>query len=96
MSQERGRSQGGSGSQGRQGGMGGLGGLDPQMIQEYLSDISFPTSKDSLIRSARQHGAPDMVISFLQNLPDKQYQNSSEVTREAGQSGMGGQTGRGM
>lgn len=75
---------------------GRMGRVDPQMIEEYLSDMSFPTSKDSLIRTARQHGSPDPVISFLQDLPEKQYQSVSEVTREAAQRSMSRQSSRGM
>ncbi|MGI6208341.1 MAG: DUF2795 domain-containing protein [Anaerolineae bacterium] len=92
MSEERGKMQEG---------MSRMGGLNPDMIKDYLSDVSFPVSKDSLIQTARQHGAPDMVISFLQRLPDKQYKSQDEVTQEVqggmGTQGFGGsQSGRGM
>lgn len=86
MSRERGQgrsggqqeSKRGSKRQGRQ-----TGGVNPVMIQSYLEGVDYPTSKDSLVRTAREQGAPDNVISFLQELPDREYDSPVDVSRQA-------------
>ncbi|MGI6208343.1 MAG: DUF2795 domain-containing protein [Anaerolineae bacterium] len=86
MSSERGRSQRG-GQRSEQGGgqrSGQGGGINPVMIQSYLEGVDYPTSKDTLVRTARDQGAPDNIISFLEELPDREYESPVDVSRHAG------------
>lgn len=65
---------------------GGRGGpqVIPVRIQEYLSGVDYPATKDQLIAHAQEHGAPDKVIEFLQRLPRRSYKSPTEVSQEAG------------
>lgn len=63
---------------------------NPQ-VQEFvknkiLKDINFPAGKQTIIDKAQQNGADNNIMSFLQKLPDKQYQSQSEVTDELNKS----------
>lgn len=47
---------------------------------QYLSDLNFPADKQQVISHAQQKGAPEDIMKMLQMLPEKQYQNISEIT----------------
>ncbi len=56
-------------------------------VQEFLKnmilkEINFPAGKQSIMGKAQEKGADNSVMSLLQKLPDKQYQNQSEVMDE--------------
>jgi hypothetical protein len=51
-------------------------------VQEILKDLVFPVGKQSIVDKAQQHQADERIVSMLQKLPDKQYNNSSEITDE--------------
>ncbi len=53
-----------------------------------LKDVDFPADKQKIIQHVQQrsgNNADDKeILSTLQNIEDKQYQNVAEVTRAAG------------
>ena len=51
-------------------------------IQSYLDDISYPSNKKTLIRYAKEKGAPGDVIRALKDLPDRQYESPIDVSGE--------------
>jgi hypothetical protein len=51
-------------------------------IQMYLKGVDYPVTRDELIRTAKQNNAPEMIISFLNKIPDKQYRAPTEVEAE--------------
>jgi len=56
----------------------------PVRIQEYLSGVEYPATKDQLISHAREHEAPDDVIEFMKRLPNRNFKSPAEVSQEAG------------
>jgi len=50
-------------------------------IQKYLRAVDYPATKDDLIESAEEKGADDTVLETLNDLPEKEFENSSEVRR---------------
>jgi len=53
--------------------------INPQMVNQVLSTIKYPVSKNNLVQIAQQHGADNQVISVLQRLPDKTFNSPQEV-----------------
>jgi hypothetical protein len=60
------------------------GNASPAEVEEYLHGLDFPSDKDDLISKARDNGAPDDVISLLDNLPEQDYHSPIEVSNAIG------------
>ncbi len=54
-------------------------------LANYLKGISFPCSKQDILDTSRNNNAPDNIIDWLDRLPDKEYNNVTDVEREFGQ-----------
>ena len=50
-------------------------------IQEYLSEMDYPTSKQDIIDYVLEHNAPNEVIDLMIRIPDRQYNKPSDVTK---------------
>ena len=56
-------------------------------LGQILKDLDFPASKDKIVQFVQQQlkNANDSdLLSLLQRIEDKQYQNVSDVTKAAG------------
>ncbi len=53
-------------------------------IQVYLKGIDYPVNKEQLVQHSKSHGAPDNVMSFMNRLPERQYNVPTDVEREFG------------
>ena len=53
-------------------------------IPGQTEGMTFPASKDELVREARRQHLPPDVIKKLEDLPDKRYENISELVKAAG------------
>ncbi|MFL6396437.1 MAG: DUF2795 domain-containing protein, partial [Nitrososphaeraceae archaeon] len=53
-------------------------------LGQILKDLDFPANKDKIIQFVKQKNTGDEILSSLQNIEDKQYQNVSDVTKAAG------------
>ena len=60
-------------------------------IGQILKDMEFPADRDKIIQYVQQRQATSAnnnegknILSTLENMEDKQYQNVSEVTKAAG------------
>jgi hypothetical protein len=51
-------------------------------VEKYLSGVSFPVDKQTLIQQAKSKGASGDVVSALNGLPNKEYMNSADVLAE--------------
>jgi len=58
--------------------------ITPVEVQNYLTGVDYPVNKDELIQSARDQDAPDEVLEILNQIPDREYQKPTDVTREIG------------
>lgn len=62
----------------------GVGGQTPTDVQKYLKGVEFPTSKDDLIRQARNNGAPEELITNIENFEDDQFGGPQDVMKAYG------------
>lgn len=49
-------------------------------VQKFLGGIDYPASRDDLVRKAEDSGAGDEVLDALRNLPDRRYEDPTEVS----------------
>jgi hypothetical protein len=56
----------------------------PIEVQKALKDIDYPVKKKELIQHAKKHKANSKVMEVLEDLPDKEYHNAVEVSKEFG------------
>jgi len=54
----------------------------PVEVQKTLKNIDYPVKKQGLIEHAKKHGASSDVLKDLENLPDKEYTNAADVSKE--------------
>ncbi|MFL6410152.1 MAG: DUF2795 domain-containing protein [Nitrososphaeraceae archaeon] len=54
-------------------------------LGQILKDLDFPASKDKIIQFVRKRSSDDIeLLSKLEEIEDRQYQNVSDVTKAAG------------
>jgi hypothetical protein len=58
--------------------------VNPVQVQKFLGGIDYPCSKQDLIDTAKGQGADKNVISTLEQLPDKNYDSPTDVTKAIG------------
>ncbi len=51
-------------------------------VQNVVGDADYPASKKALVEHAEQKGADNEVLSFLQRLPDQNYETPTAVDQE--------------
>jgi hypothetical protein len=59
--------------------------VNPVQLQKDLKGISYPASKQDLIKHAQKKGANENICSILEKLPDRQYDAPTEVSKAVGQ-----------
>jgi len=70
----------------------------PIEVQKALKGMDYPAKKQDLIEKARENSAPQEVMQVLESLPDKEFENAVDVSKEFGEGGRGshqGGSGRG-
>ena len=58
--------------------------VNPIQIQKYLGGMTYPATKDDLIRHAEQRGADEHVRKALQRLPADSFNSPNDVSQAAG------------
>ena len=56
--------------------------INPIHLQKALKGASYPASKDDLISTAQGNSADEDVMSFLNDLPDREFGGPNGVTKE--------------
>ena len=56
--------------------------VNPIELQKALGGVDYPASKEDLVKHAEGKGADDEVLSFLRNLPDRNYETPADVNKE--------------
>ena len=51
-------------------------------VEHSLKGIDFPKSKNEIVSYAQQHNASNEIVSDLQQLPDRTYNNAADVAQE--------------
>jgi len=55
--------------------------VNPKEVQQYLSWIDYPTTKEEIIKHATDQGADEDVLDALQNLDDDMvYESFADVS----------------
>jgi hypothetical protein len=54
----------------------------PVQVQKFLKYINYHVKKQDLIEHAKKHNAGNEVLQDLDKLPDKEYTNAADVSRE--------------
>jgi hypothetical protein len=57
----------------------------PIEVQKALKGMDYPAKKKDLIEKARENDAPKEVMHVLENLPDKEFDNAVDVSKEFGE-----------
>ncbi|HQG31264.1 MAG TPA: DUF2795 domain-containing protein [Deltaproteobacteria bacterium] len=55
--------------------------ISPFEIERFLEGVQYPASKHDLNIKARENHAPDMIIDFINNLPENRFKSPIEVSR---------------
>jgi hypothetical protein len=54
-------------------------------LTQALSGMQYPAGKDALKKHAKSNGAPDEVVSAIENLPEGEFGTMADVTKAFGQ-----------
>ncbi|KAF5060486.1 hypothetical protein DSECCO2_325120 [anaerobic digester metagenome] len=53
-------------------------------LQTYLAGMNYPAGRQDLVTHARQHDAPQSVLTTLEGFPDRTYRSAADVSAEFG------------
>ena len=53
----------------------------PIELQKYLGGVDYPVSKDDLVSTARDNGAPDDVVSALESSNEDSFDSPTAVSK---------------
>lgn len=54
----------------------------PIDVQKALGGMDYPASKDDIVKKAEGSGAEGTVLDALKNLPERQYDAPTDVSKE--------------
>lgn len=61
------------------------GSISAAEVEKYIGGIDFPADKDELVNHARENGAPEEVLEFMEKFPDQEYGSAIDVSRGVSQ-----------
>ncbi len=56
--------------------------VNPIELQKALGGMDYPASKENLVKHAEGKDADEEVLSFLGDLPDRNYETPADVNKE--------------
>lgn len=56
----------------------------PIEVQKFLGGLDYPARKREIIDKAEMQGADDEILEVLEQLPEREYANPTEISREIG------------
>lgn len=56
----------------------------PAEIEEHLSGVDYPASKQDLKRHAQNQNAPSDVVDVIDRMPDQEYGSAADVAKGVG------------
>jgi hypothetical protein len=56
----------------------------PIEVQKFLGGLEYPARKREIIDKAEMQGADDDVMNVLEQLPEREYANPTDISREIG------------
>jgi len=58
--------------------------VNPTEVSKFLGGLNFPADKRKVIEHAKSKGASNDVIDALNSIPERNYDNSADVSSEIG------------
>ncbi len=58
--------------------------VNPIQLQKYLKGISYPARQSDIVEAARRNKADQNILETLDQLPDREYKNPAEISKEIG------------
>ncbi len=56
--------------------------VNPIKLQKALGGMNYPASKEDLVKHAEGQDADEDVLSFLKDLPERNYETPADVNKE--------------
>lgn len=62
------------------------GGKSPINIMRHTKGLSYPTTKEKIVKNAQNGPGPDteQVVGVLEKIPEKEYRSPAEILKEIG------------
>ncbi|HIH75096.1 MAG TPA: DUF2795 domain-containing protein [Methanosarcina sp.] len=57
-------------------------GSPPIETQKALKGMDYPAEKQEILKKAKENNAPQEVMQILENLPEREYENAADVSKE--------------
>jgi len=58
--------------------------VNPIQLQKYLKGVNYPARQKDIIEAARRNKADENILETLDQLPDREYKNPAEISKEIG------------
>ncbi|RPJ60143.1 MAG: DUF2795 domain-containing protein [Acidobacteria bacterium] len=58
--------------------------VNPIQLQKYLKGINYPARLKDIVEAARGNKADQKILDTLDQLPDREYKNPAEISKEIG------------
>lgn len=55
---------------------------NPDQIREVVGQVDYPAEKQEIVDKAQEQGANDMILSALDRIPERVYQDPKSVIDE--------------
>lgn len=59
----------------------GVGGQSPSNVQSYLAGVSYPATKQELVKKARQNSAPTDILQILEAFDEDNFGGPQDVMK---------------
>jgi hypothetical protein len=59
----------------------GVGGQSPSNVQSYLAGVSYPATKQELLKTARQNDAPKDILQILEAFDQEKFGGPQDVMK---------------
>jgi hypothetical protein len=54
---------------------------NPIQVQKFLGGLDYPASKDTIVQTAKKHGADKDVLDALEGIPDREYDAPPAISK---------------
>ena len=58
--------------------------INPIELQKSLKGVSYPASKEDVVKAAEENGADDEILEALKNLGDNSFESPTDVSKALG------------
>lgn len=58
--------------------------VNPIQLQKYLKGINYPARLKDIVEAARTNKADQNILQTLEQMPEREYKNPAEISKEIG------------